>query len=130
MPWDAPRLAEFHGILEMSWSGPGCIPGFWGELTPPVCLPRFSHMIQDKALRTSWARKMKERQEKKLVQELARQLEEAKQREKEVTGLSWRIPVFPNPMSLPSSWASELWQNPGKGQLGWRIPCPGAKSSH
>ncbi|NXR70048.1 CCD86 protein, partial [Rhadina sibilatrix] len=40
-------------------------------------------MIQDKALRSSWARKMKERQEKKLVQELARQLEEAKQREKE-----------------------------------------------
>ncbi|XP_039922439.2 coiled-coil domain-containing protein 86 [Hirundo rustica] len=44
---------------------------------------RFSHMIQDKALRTSWARKMKERQERKMVQELARQLEEAKQREKE-----------------------------------------------
>ncbi|NWY70372.1 CCD86 protein, partial [Erithacus rubecula] len=40
-------------------------------------------MIQDKALRSSWARKMKERQEKKLVQDLARQLEEAKQREKE-----------------------------------------------
>uniref|UniRef100_A0A803VIY3 Coiled-coil domain-containing protein 86 n=2 Tax=Ficedula albicollis TaxID=59894 RepID=A0A803VIY3_FICAL len=44
---------------------------------------RFSHMIQDKALRSSWARKMKERQEKKLVRDLARQLEEAKQREKE-----------------------------------------------
>ncbi|NWV72573.1 CCD86 protein, partial [Dasyornis broadbenti] len=40
-------------------------------------------MIQDKALRTSWARKMKERQERKLVRDLARQLEEAKQREKE-----------------------------------------------
>ncbi|NXA74430.1 CCD86 protein, partial [Thryothorus ludovicianus] len=40
-------------------------------------------MIQDKALRTSWSRKMKERQEKKLVRDLARQLEEAKQREKE-----------------------------------------------
>lgn len=90
-------------------------------------------MIQDKALRSSWARKMKERQEKKLVQELARQLEETKQREKEVTGLgSWGIPVFPklHPVSLPSSWASELWQSPGKEQLGWRIPCPGAKSSH
>ncbi|KAM9266931.1 LOW QUALITY PROTEIN: coiled-coil domain-containing protein 86 [Cariama cristata] len=37
---------------------------------------RFSHMIQDKALRTSWARKMKERQERKLVQDLARQLQE------------------------------------------------------
>ncbi|XP_027595483.2 coiled-coil domain-containing protein 86 [Pipra filicauda] len=44
---------------------------------------RFSHMIQDKALRTSWARKMKERQEKKLVQDLARQLEEGKRRERE-----------------------------------------------
>ncbi|XP_012429464.5 coiled-coil domain-containing protein 86 [Taeniopygia guttata] len=44
---------------------------------------RFSHMIQDKALRSSWARKMKERQERKLVRDLARQLEEAKQREKE-----------------------------------------------
>ncbi|NXU93741.1 CCD86 protein, partial [Xiphorhynchus elegans] len=40
-------------------------------------------MIQDKALRTSWARKMKERQEKKLVRDLARQLEEGKQRERE-----------------------------------------------
>ncbi|XP_014804306.1 PREDICTED: coiled-coil domain-containing protein 86 [Calidris pugnax] len=44
---------------------------------------RFSHMIQDKALRTSWARKMKERQEKKLVQDLARQLEEGKRKERE-----------------------------------------------
>ncbi|NXE16851.1 CCD86 protein, partial [Lophotis ruficrista] len=40
-------------------------------------------MIQDKALRTSWVRKMKERQERKLVQELARQLQEGKQRERE-----------------------------------------------
>ncbi|KAM9223368.1 coiled-coil domain-containing protein 86 [Leptosomus discolor] len=44
---------------------------------------RFSHMIQDKALRTSWARKLKERQEKKLVRDLARQLQEGKQRERE-----------------------------------------------
>lgn len=77
-------------------------------------------MIQDKALRSSWARKMKERQEKKLVQDLARQLEEAKQREKEVRELgSWRIPTFP--VSLPSARGSEL-------RLGWRIPCPAAKS--
>ncbi|NXW09530.1 CCD86 protein, partial [Fregetta grallaria] len=40
-------------------------------------------MIQDKALRTSWAQKMKERQERKLVQDLARQLQEGKQRERE-----------------------------------------------
>ncbi|XP_027751320.1 coiled-coil domain-containing protein 86 [Empidonax traillii] len=44
---------------------------------------RFSHMIQDKALRTSWARKIKEREEKKLVRDLARQLEEGKRREQE-----------------------------------------------
>ncbi|KAM6408281.1 coiled-coil domain-containing protein 86 [Rhynochetos jubatus] len=44
---------------------------------------RFSHMIQDKALRSSWARKMKERQERKLVRDLARQLQEGKQRERE-----------------------------------------------
>ncbi|NXS33825.1 CCD86 protein, partial [Pomatostomus ruficeps] len=54
-------------------------------------------MIQDKALRTSWARKMKERQERKLVRDLARQLEEAKQREKEET----MIPR--NPLSFPAS---------------------------
>nr|XP_003224171.1 PREDICTED: coiled-coil domain-containing protein 86 [Anolis carolinensis] len=40
-------------------------------------------MTMDKALRTSWERKMKERQEKKLVKDFARQLEEEKQRERE-----------------------------------------------
>uniref|UniRef100_A0A8C8S6E9 Coiled-coil domain-containing protein 86 n=1 Tax=Pelusios castaneus TaxID=367368 RepID=A0A8C8S6E9_9SAUR len=44
---------------------------------------RFSHMIQDKPLRTSWARKMKERQEKKGVLDFARHLQEEKQRERE-----------------------------------------------
>ncbi|XP_053140992.1 coiled-coil domain-containing protein 86 [Hemicordylus capensis] len=44
---------------------------------------RFSHMIQDKPLHTSWERKMKERQEKKLVKDLAQQLEEEKRRERE-----------------------------------------------
>ncbi|XP_075784503.1 coiled-coil domain-containing protein 86 [Pelodiscus sinensis] len=44
---------------------------------------RFSHMIQDKPLRTSWERKMKERQEKKIVKEFARHLQEEKQRERE-----------------------------------------------
>ncbi|XP_065259441.1 coiled-coil domain-containing protein 86 [Emys orbicularis] len=41
---------------------------------------RFSHMIQDKPLRTSWERKMKERQEKKIVKDFARHLQEEKQR--------------------------------------------------
>ncbi|NXI68044.1 CCD86 protein, partial [Anseranas semipalmata] len=40
-------------------------------------------MIQDKPLHTSWERKMKERQERKVVRDLARQLQEAKQRERE-----------------------------------------------
>ncbi|CAM5119283.1 unnamed protein product [Eretmochelys imbricata] len=44
---------------------------------------RFSHMIQDKPLRTSWERKMKERQEKKIVKDFARHLQEEKQRERE-----------------------------------------------
>ncbi|XP_068800289.1 coiled-coil domain-containing protein 86 [Struthio camelus] len=44
---------------------------------------RFSHMIQDKPLRTSWEQKMKERHERKLVKDLARQLQEGKQRERE-----------------------------------------------
>ncbi|NXJ09484.1 CCD86 protein, partial [Odontophorus gujanensis] len=40
-------------------------------------------MVQDKPLRTSWEQKLKVRQEKKLVRDLARQLQEAKQRERE-----------------------------------------------
>ncbi|XP_068964668.1 coiled-coil domain-containing protein 86 [Petaurus breviceps papuanus] len=44
---------------------------------------RFSQMVQDKPLRTSWERKMKERQERKLAKDFARHLEEEKQRRKE-----------------------------------------------
>ncbi|XP_077177219.1 coiled-coil domain-containing protein 86 [Paroedura picta] len=44
---------------------------------------RFSHMIQDKPLHSSWERKMKERQEKKAVKDFARHLEEEKRRERE-----------------------------------------------
>ncbi|OXB57415.1 hypothetical protein ASZ78_010130 [Callipepla squamata] len=44
---------------------------------------RFSLIVQDKPLHTSWEQKLKARQEKKLVQDLARQLQEAKQRERE-----------------------------------------------
>ncbi|NXY81095.1 CCD86 protein, partial [Alcedo cyanopectus] len=46
-------------------------------------------MVQDKALHSSWARKMKERQEKKLVKDLARQLLEGKQREREEKKRRW-----------------------------------------
>lgn len=41
-------------------------------------------MTLDKPLRTSWERKMKERQEKKLVKDFARQLVEEKRKEREV----------------------------------------------
>ncbi|NXA42457.1 CCD86 protein, partial [Eudromia elegans] len=40
-------------------------------------------MVQDKPLRTSWQRKMLERRERRLVKELARQLQEGKQKERE-----------------------------------------------
>ncbi|KAL6088953.1 hypothetical protein STEG23_021110 [Scotinomys teguina] len=44
---------------------------------------RFSQMVQDKPLRTSWQRKMKERQERKLTKDFARHLEEEKQRRRQ-----------------------------------------------
>lgn len=44
---------------------------------------RFSQMVQDKPLRTSWQRKMKERQERKLAKDFARHLEEEKQRRRQ-----------------------------------------------
>lgn len=44
---------------------------------------RFSQMVQDKPLRTSWQQKMKERQERKLAKDFARHLEEEKQRRRQ-----------------------------------------------
>nr|XP_019609654.1 PREDICTED: coiled-coil domain-containing protein 86 [Rhinolophus sinicus] len=44
---------------------------------------RFSQMVQDKPLRTSWQRKMKERQERKLAKAFARHLEEEKERRRQ-----------------------------------------------
>lgn len=44
---------------------------------------RFSQMLQDKPLRTSWQRKMKERQERKLAKDFARHLEEEKERRRQ-----------------------------------------------
>lgn len=41
---------------------------------------RFSQMVQDKPLRTSWQRKMKDRQERKLAKDFARHLEEERER--------------------------------------------------
>ncbi|XP_048216890.1 coiled-coil domain-containing protein 86 [Perognathus longimembris pacificus] len=44
---------------------------------------RFSQMVQDKPLRTSWQRKMKERQERKLAKDFARHLEEEKEKRRQ-----------------------------------------------
>ncbi|KAL8182817.1 UNVERIFIED_CONTAM: Coiled-coil domain-containing protein 86 [Gekko kuhli] len=44
---------------------------------------RFSHMIQDKPLHSSWEHKMKKRQEKKAVKDFVRHLEEEKRRQHE-----------------------------------------------
>ncbi|XP_015397517.1 coiled-coil domain-containing protein 86 [Panthera tigris] len=44
---------------------------------------RFSQMVQDKPLRTSWQRKMKDRQERKLAKDFARHLEEEKERRRQ-----------------------------------------------
>ncbi|KAM6158170.1 coiled-coil domain-containing protein 86 [Rhynchocyon petersi] len=44
---------------------------------------RFSQMVQDKPLRTSWQRKMKERQERKVAKDFARHLEEEKERRRQ-----------------------------------------------
>ena len=43
-------------------------------------------MVQDKPLRTSWQRKMKDRQERKLAKDFARHLEEEKERRRQVRG--------------------------------------------
>lgn len=48
-------------------------------------------MVQDKPLRTSWQRKMKERQEKKLAKDFARRLEEEKARRRQVRGQPARL---------------------------------------
>lgn len=57
----------------------------------PPLLPRFSQMVQDKPLRTSWQRKMKERQERKLAKDFARHLEEEKQRRRQVMDIWPRL---------------------------------------
>lgn len=77
----------------LAW--PGCghpwrLSTWWVPHRPHKCLlspPRFSQMVQDKPLRTSWQRKMKERQERKLTKDFARHLEEEKERRRQVR--SW-----------------------------------------
>lgn len=55
-------------------------------LERPLPTSRFSQMVQDKPLRTSWQRKMKDRQERKLAKDFARHLEEEKERRRQVRG--------------------------------------------
>ena len=43
-------------------------------------------MVQDKPLHTSWQRKMKDRQERKLAKDFARHLEEEKERRRPLWG--------------------------------------------
>ncbi|NXX78911.1 CCD86 protein, partial [Urocolius indicus] len=62
-------------------------------------------MIQDKALRSSWARKLRERQERKLVRDLARQLQEGKQREKEPFPT---LPQIRNPLKVKRAKKKQL----------------------
>ncbi|KAM6161334.1 coiled-coil domain-containing protein 86 [Erethizon dorsatum] len=54
-----------------------------GRVWKDRCKKRFSQMVQDKPLRTSWQRKMKERQERKLARDFARHLEEEKARRRQ-----------------------------------------------
>ncbi|KAM6464555.1 coiled-coil domain-containing protein 86 [Liasis olivaceus] len=54
-----------------------------GRVWKDLSKKRFSHMIQDKPLHTSWKQKMKVRQEKKLIKNFAQELKEQKQRERE-----------------------------------------------
>lgn len=48
-------------------------------------------MVQSKPLRTSWQQKMKERQERKLAKDLARHLEEEKEKRQQVRGRPTRL---------------------------------------
>lgn len=72
------RSWELRGVW--AWAPPT-------DDTSAHCLPsRFSQMVQDKPLRTSWQRKMKERQERKLAKDFARHLEEEKEKRRQVRG--------------------------------------------
>lgn len=75
-------------------------------------------MVQDKPLRTSWQRKMKERQERKLARDFARHLEEEKERRRQVraepvsTGRGYR--------GLARGWGLDLRGRPGaEGSTVW-----------
>lgn len=50
----------------------------------PVFVLRFSAVLKDKPLRTSWEKKMEVKREKELVKKYHQQLKEEKAREKQV----------------------------------------------
>ncbi|XP_076972207.1 coiled-coil domain-containing protein 86 [Tamandua tetradactyla] len=54
-----------------------------GRVWKDLSKKRFSQMVQDKPLRTSWQRKMEERQERKLAKDFARHLEEEKEKRRQ-----------------------------------------------
>lgn len=68
---------------------------------------RFSQMVQDKPLRTSWQRKMKERQERKVAKAFARHLEEEKERRRQVRGRPSRLRLE---FGLSQSLLSQAWR--------------------
>uniref|UniRef100_A0A8C3LD51 Coiled-coil domain-containing protein 86 n=1 Tax=Chrysolophus pictus TaxID=9089 RepID=A0A8C3LD51_CHRPC len=96
-------------------------------------------MVQDKPLRTSWQRKLKERQEKKLVRDLVQQLQEAKQREKKrrrEENLRRRlenerkaeiVQVVRNPMKLKRAKKKQLRRVEKRDTLGMLQKHPSAK---
>lgn len=58
-------------------------------------------MVQDRPLRTSWQRKMKERQERKLAKDFARHLAEEKERRRQVRG---PLAAGAEPVAAGTSW--------------------------
>ena len=76
---------------------------------------RFSQIVQDKPLRTSWQRKMKDRQERKLAKDFARHLEEEKERRRRRENLKRRleqeaeiVQVIRNPAKLKRAKQQQL----------------------
>lgn len=88
------------------------------SMSVPSPPSRFSQMVQDKPLRTSWQRKMKERQEKKLAKAFARHLEEEKERRRQVRGWPARLRLE---FRLSQSLLSQAWLAGG----GHSHRCPG-----
>ena len=84
-------------------------------LEHPLPPSRFSQMVQDKPLRTSWQRKMKDRQERKLAKDFSQHLEEEKERRRRRENLKRRlereaeiVQVIRNPAKLKRAKQQQL----------------------